>query len=236
MGMRTSRRLLAVGLGAGLAMAGGTTWRALRAADHADGPATTAEPAADIDDVYAWMSPDTTDLNLVMTIGRNVPPTFRLSDRVQYVFHTTSRPSFGAQPGAEYNVVCEAQADGRIRCWAGTDAFVEGDAGIATGLESGDARLKVFAGVRNDPFYFNLAGFNTVARTVGTVGGSLSFDAAGCPRLDAATASTLVTTLRTGRDDFLGFEAFALVVSIDKALVTRNGSIVSVWGSTHRKS
>ena len=36
--------------------------------------------------------------------------------------------------------------------------------------------------------------------------------------------------------DALAAEAFALVVTIDKTLVTRNGSIVSVWGSTHRKS
>lgn len=235
--MKTSTRLLAAGLGAALVLAGGPQWRALRAADHADGPATTAEPAADIDDVYAWMSPDTTDLNLVMTIGRNVPASFRLSDRVQYVFHTTSRASFGAQPGPEYNIICEVEAQsGQLRCWAGTDVFVGGDASNPAGLESTDARLKVYAGVRNDPFFFNLAGLNTVNRTVGTVAGSLSFDPAGCPRLDPATAGSLVSTLRTGRDDFLGFEAFALVVSIDKTLVTRNGSIVSVWGSTHRKS
>jgi hypothetical protein len=235
--MKTSIRLLALGLGASLVAAGGFSWRTLRAADHADGPATTAEPAADIDDVYAWMSPDSTDLNLVMTIGRNVPATFRLSDRVQYVFHTTSRASFGAQPGAEYNIICEVEAaSGQLRCWAGTDVFLGGDASNTAGLESTDARLKVYAGVRNDPFFFNLAGLNTVNRTVGTVAGSLAFDPAGCPRLDAATANSLVTTLRTGRDDFLGFEAFALVVTIDKTLVTRNGSIVSVWGSTHRKS
>ena len=82
-----------------LTVAGGMTWRTLRAADHADGPAATAEPTSDIDDVYAWMSPDATDLNLVMTIGRNVPGTSGSPTRVQYVFHTTSRPSFGAQPG-----------------------------------------------------------------------------------------------------------------------------------------
>jgi hypothetical protein len=234
--MRTSVRLLGLGLGMSLVAAGGMTWRTLRAADHVDGPVATAEPAADIDDVYAWMSPDTTDLNLVMTIGRNVPAGFRLSDRVQYVFHTTSRQSFGAQPGPEYNVICEVETNGQIRCWAGTDVFLGGDAANPAGIESPDARLKVYAGVRNDPFFFNLAGLNAVNRTVGTVGGSLTFDLAGCPRLDAATANSLVTTLRTGRDDFLGFEAFALVVSIDKTLVTRNGSIVSVWGSTHRKS
>jgi hypothetical protein len=233
--MRFPIRTLAAGLGLTLVASSATFW-SLRAADHADGPATTAEPTADIDDVYTWMSPDTTDLNLVMTIGRDVPGTFRLSDRVQYVFHTSSRPSFGAQPGPEYNIICEAETSGQVRCWAGNDIFLGGDASNPTGLESPDARLKVFAGVRNDPFFFNLAGLNTVNRTVGTVAGSLSFDPAGCPRLDAATAGSLVNTLRTGRDDFLGFEAFALVVSIDKSLVTRNGPIVSVWGSTHRKS
>lgn len=233
--MRSSMRALAVGLGVALAAGSATLW-SLRAADHADGPATTAEPTADIDDVYAWMSPDTTDLNLVMTIGRDVPASFRLSDRVQYVFHVTSRASFGAQPGPQYNIICEAEMNGQIRCWAGNDIFLGGDASNVAGIESPDARLKIFAGVRNDPFFFNLAGFQSVARTVGTVGGSLTFDAAGCPSLDAATAGSLVGTLRTGKDDFLGFEAFALVVSIDKSLVTRNGSIVSVWGSTHRKS
>ncbi len=233
--MRASIRALAIGLGASLVVGGAALWT-LRAADHADGPATTAEPTADIDDVYAWMSPDTTDLNLVMTIGRNVPATFRLSDRVQYVLHTTSRASFGAQPGPEYNIICEAETNGQIRCWAGNDIFLSGDASNTAGMESRDARLKIYAGVRNDPFFFNLTGLNAVNRTVGTVGGSLTFDAAGCPQLDAATAGTLVSTLRTGKDDFLGFEAFALVVSIDKSLVTRNGSIVSVWGSTHRKS
>jgi hypothetical protein len=233
--MRLTLRALALGLGASLVAGGATLWT-LRAADHADGPAATAEPTADIDDVYAWMSPDTTDLNLVMTIGRDVPASFRLSDRVQYVFHTTSRAAFGAQPGPEYNIICEAETSGQIRCWAGNDIFLGGDAGNPAGLESRDARLKVFAGVRNDPFFFNLTGLNTVNRTVGTVAGSLQFDPAGCPRLDAATAGSLVTTLRTGKDDFLGFEAFALVVSIDKTLVTRNGPIVSVWGSTHRKS
>jgi len=232
--MRSSIRGLALGLG--VLIASGTYWASLRAADHADGPASTAEPTADIDDVYAWMSADTTDLNLAMTIGRNVPVDFRLSDRVQYVFHTTSRASFGAPPGQEYNIICEVETSGQIRCWAGNDIFLGGDASNPAGIESPDARLKLFAGVRNDPFFFNLTGFNTTARTVGTVAGSLTFDLAGCPLLDAATAGSLVNTLGTGRDDFLGFEAFAIVVSIDKSLITRNGPIVSVWGSTHRRS
>lgn len=229
-------RCLAAAIGLGTAIAAGAFWHSARAADHADGPAATNDPTADVDDVYAWMSPDATDLNLVMTIGRDVPSSFRLSDRVQYVFHTTSRSAFGATPGPEYNIICETTGTGLIRCWAGNDMFLTGDASTTAGIETDDARMKVFTGVRNDPFYFNLAGLNAVARTVGTVAGSLSFDPAGCPSLDSATAGALVTTLGTGKDDFLGFEAFAIVVSLDKTLVTRNGPIVSVWGSTHRKA
>ena len=35
-----------------------------RASDHLDSPATVANPAADIGDVYAWTSPEGKQLNL----------------------------------------------------------------------------------------------------------------------------------------------------------------------------
>ncbi len=41
--------------------------------------------------------------------------------------------------------------------------------------------------------------------------------------------------MRSAKDDFLGFNLQMLVVQVDKALVTRGGPIVGVWGSTHRK-
>ena len=208
----------------------------LRAADHADGPAATADPTSDIDDVYAWMSPDAADLNLVMTIGRNVPSTFLLSNKVQYVFHTTSRASFGATPGAEYNVICEVEVASQVRCWVGNDEYLGGDASNPLGIESKDGKVKVFAGVRNDPFFFNLQGLKNVEEIVGNAAPSLAFDAAGCPQVGAATSGVLVNVLKTGKDDFLGFNAFALVVQVDKTLVTRNGPIMSVWASTHRKA
>src|SRR5262249_52206948 len=174
-------------------------------------PAAPADPTSDIDDVYAWMSQDGADINLVMTVGRDVPQNFRLSDKVLYVFHTTSRSTFGAAPGGEHNVICEFDASGAARCSAGFDEFVSGDAS-GSGIESDDGKMKVFTGVRNDPFFFNLTGLKKVEEIVGRAAPSLNFDAAGCPQLDAATAGALVTTLGTGKDDFLGFNAFAIVV------------------------
>jgi hypothetical protein len=210
-------------------------WSSARAADHADGPATTAEPAADIDDVYVWMSPDAANINLVMTVGRDVPASFKLSDRVQYVFHTSSRSAFGQASTSDVNIICEFDTASRARCWVGDSEFVEGDASSTNGIQSKSGKVRLFTGVRNDPFYFNLTGFQNVAKTVGTVAPSLTFDAAGCPRVDAATSSLLVTGLRTGGDSFATFSAYAIVMTVDKTLLTRGGPIVSVWGSTNRK-
>jgi len=108
------------------------------------------------------------------------------------------------------------------------------------GIATADGRFRVFAGLRDDPFFFNLAGFRETARTVAGAASSLRFDPAGCPALDAATAATLVNQLRTAPgggpavDNFARFNVLAIVVALDKSLVTQGGPIVAVWGSTNR--
>ena len=59
-------RLIAVGI-----VAASVLGLPARAADHGDGPRATADPSADITDVFAWTSPDATRLNLVMDVVRN---------------------------------------------------------------------------------------------------------------------------------------------------------------------
>ncbi|HEX6396638.1 MAG TPA: hypothetical protein VFZ95_04385, partial [Steroidobacteraceae bacterium] len=51
-----------------LAALGALSTPAALASDHLDTDAVIADPAADIGDLYAWMSPDHQRLNLVMTI------------------------------------------------------------------------------------------------------------------------------------------------------------------------
>src|SRR4051812_23524654 len=48
--------------------------------DHFDSPAMTANPQADIGDVYAWTASDGQRLNLAMTIAGH-----SFSDRLQYI-------------------------------------------------------------------------------------------------------------------------------------------------------
>jgi len=88
------------------------------AADHLDTPTVTADPAADIGDLYAWTSADGRRLNLVMDIvGR------RFSDQVQYVFHVDSGAAFGDTTAAA-TVGCRFDAAGAAQCWAGREDSV----------------------------------------------------------------------------------------------------------------
>ncbi len=213
----------------------------VRAADHIDGPSASADPAADITDVFAWTSPDSNQVYLVLDVVRAAGAASRFSNQVQYVFHTTSHTGFGMPASPEVNVICEFDAAQEVSCWVGNAAYVHGNASATTGLESADGRVKVFTGLRNDPFFFNLTGFKETAKLVEEAAPSLDFDAAGCPALSAATAAALGRQLKAGvhgapvRDDFGRLNVLAIVVVLDKTLLTQTGRIVSVWASTHRK-
>ena len=206
-----------------------------RAADHIDSPQAAAVPSADITDVFAWMSSDASRVNLVMGIGRDVASTFRFSDQVSYVFHTSSRVGFLSTAKSDVDVICQFDSAQTIQCWAGTEEYVAGDASNTAGLSSGSGRMRVYAGVRNDPLFFNLTGFEAMAAAVQTLAPGLSFDAAGCPALTPTQAGDMQTLLTTGTDDFAGFNIGAIVVSLDKSVLTRSGPMLSVWGATHRR-
>src|SRR4029079_527272 len=110
--MRMSRWVAAAAVVAFLGWAPPT-----RAADHVDGPQASADPAADITDVFAWMTPDANRVILVMDLTRNAHRLSGFSDNRQYVFHTTSSSAFGATPSADVPVICEFDPQQRVQCW-----------------------------------------------------------------------------------------------------------------------
>ena len=216
---------------------------AAQAADHRDGPGVRADPAADINDVFAWMAPDAGRVYLAMTVFPFAAEGARFSDSAQYVFHTASGPAFGQAAAEEVNVACvfDNGDPQRVACRVGgSDTIATGVADDPAGIASPDGRLRVFAGLRNDPFFFNLNGFSRTARLVVQAAPSLTFDAAGCPADDAATSQALVTHLQSepdgapATDEFAGANTLAIVVSVDKALLTANGPILAAWGGTNR--
>jgi hypothetical protein len=211
--------------------------RLARSADHLDAPAAKADPTVDLDDLYAFM--DGPRAVFALTLFPAATTGAKFSDKVQYVIHTSSGSAFGATTKNE-DIVCTFSTAQAIQCWAGTDEYVTGDASAAAGLSSADGKLKVFAGLRADPFFFNLAGFKHTAATVESAASGLTFDVAGCPLLDNGTAALLRSQLQSAPDGgaaedfFAPLNGLAIVVSIDKSLVTAGGPLVASWGATYR--
>jgi hypothetical protein len=211
--------------------------RLARSADHLDAPATKADPTADINDLYSWV--DGSNVVMAMTVYPAAPAGAKFSDKVQYVFHTSSGAGFGATT-SDVNVICTFDAAQKIQCWAG-DEYVTGDASQAAGVASKSGKLKVFAGLRADPFFFNLAGFKDTVAAVEGAAASLTFNTAGCPNLDTNTATALRGMLQgtsngtaAAQDFFKTLNTLAIVVSVDKSLVTKGGATMSVWASTNK--
>lgn len=208
------------------------------AADHLDSPGPKKDPLADITDVYAWAASD--NLVLVLNVAPLATAESKFSDAVQYAIHLESSATFGVA-GTKSDVICTFDTDQKISCWIGDKDYVTGDASATAGLKSASSKTRVYAGLRADPFYFNLEGFNdAVATTVGAAG-SLTFDGSGCPAVDANTATLLVGMLQgtamgagAAADFFAPLNVLSIVLEIDKTLVNGGGPIISVWGSTHK--
>jgi uncharacterized protein (DUF2164 family) len=159
-----------------------TSPKPVYSADHKDAPATIADPASDINDLFTFV--DGGRFVMAMTITPFAASTAKFSTATKYVFHTQSGTKFGEYKKSE-DVICTFDATQKISCWAGTDDYVTGDASAATGLSSASGKLKVFAGLRADPFYFNLQGFKDAVAAVEGKAASLTFDGAGCARRDS---------------------------------------------------
>ena len=214
-----------------------------RSADHEDAPATTADPTADINDVYAFSDPAASGnavlgMTLFPAVNGAAAGTGVFSDAVQYVFHTLSSSAFGVAPAGAADIICTfagTTAPQTYQCWVsngagGTADYVTGSTGVAAGTTSADGKLKVFAGEVGDPFFFNLAGFHATQATVeeanGSIDGGLPTNAFGCPLIDPGTAGLLREQLTTtpnpdggttpiaAVDFFAPFDTLAIVVSL----------------------
>lgn len=212
---------------------------ATQAADHLDSPAAASSPAADITDVYAWMNNGGTHLNLVMDVVPIADTSSAFSDAIQYVFHVDSGSQFGSTTKTT-DVIVQFDAAGDAQVWVGNSAYLGGDVSDPAGL--GDDTLRVFAGLRNDPFYFNFEGFNdAVGFTVANAGG-LTFDSYGCPDTTGVGLSQIVARLQgtnngadAAEDFFAGLNVLSIVVQVDVSLVNGGGDTLAVWGSTHNR-
>ncbi|MDB4962271.1 MAG: hypothetical protein JWP01_2270 [Myxococcales bacterium] len=233
------------------------------AADHLDSDTLgqTTLAMGDINDVYAWMSTDGSKVNLVMTVSPADPGGRDFGPGVQYVFHVTSKTGLPedvvARPanGVTTKVICTFASATRAQCWVsgvgGVKDYVEGDPSNTAGTTSSSGKVRLFAGRRSDPFFFNLQGFRAAVAEVGRLRtratNPLVFNQANCPStitsMEAGTVRTMLSTAQTTAtapcpanqaDCFANLNVMALVVQVDKSLLNAPGNVfLGVWGSTH---
>ena len=223
-------RLVASMILAGMAGALGT--RESLAADHMDTPSVIANPQADIGDLFAWTSYDARQLNLVMTIVGH-----SFSDRIQYTFHIDSGHHFGKTTDTTL-IVCKFPEPGITECNVGAADSASGDASRTAGIRGRHGRFRVFAGLRDDPFFNNVKGTRAAYQVAAkALRDGAAVDAAGCPSFDSATTAEIFkqwshTDGGPATNFLAGWTASAIVVSVDLPLVTHGGKIVAVWATT----
>lgn len=226
----------------GVVLAVGVPLAAL-AADHGDLPSAVSsrEPSADITDLYAWMTADAARLNLVAAVSPNAGPGATFSDAVVYQFSVSSSPGYG-QAQVSSLIICKFIDGINVECWAGDD-YAVGDPSAPAGIVSDNGGLRVFAGLRDDPFFLEYAGFQNAinAANAEVLAGRVPFPISegGCPILDADQQAALLAALTTGNDGapasntFAGQSVLALVIQVDKALVNPGGPVLGVSVSTY---
>jgi hypothetical protein len=191
-----SSRRLAVIVAAFAPLATIVTLPLVHASDHLDGPRVTADPQSDITDVFAFTSPESPGrVVLVMAVTPYASDASTFSPLVDYAFRVQRVEAVSplTLDGTARDVVCEFDdgAPQKVTCTA--PGGVSGTAMVGdTGGGSGS--MRVFAGLRSDPAFFDRQG---ALATIAT--GHASF---------------------TGQNAFAGANVLAIVVEIDSAQFT----------------
>jgi hypothetical protein len=193
--MNMSRLTLSIALALGFQV---------HAADHRDSPLTTNDPAADINDVYTFINPnDSGELIAIVTVSPVANANSRFSDAVEYRLHL-DRPS-----GATLITCTFPDLATRIDCRDGNGTLAA--SGGLNRINDG-AGMRVWAGLRDDPFFLDLAAFNR-------------------------TRDTLAPSFTNPGVNFFGsLDTLAIAIGIDTDLVDNAGAepVLKVHASTRR--
>jgi hypothetical protein len=198
----------------------------LIAADHIDSPAVTGN-GSDITDFYAFQSPESPD-NLVFVVnvqGLLSPSASASATFDEEVMVEINIDNSGTKDNIEDLVIQATFENGKVRVYGPVAPTMKGlnselagmvtaEANISTyggGVNSGAGNgVKVFAGPRDDPFFFDLGAFQEIIAGMAT-----SFD-------------------NPGTDTFAGTNVLSLVIEVPKSSLGSSASI-NTWATSNRK-
>ena len=175
------------------------------AADHAEAPGTQADPAADIADLYAWYSGS--DVTFALTFAGLGPAggMATYDTDVLYQIHIDNDADNMADHSVDVRFGQDADGNWGVQAMMPDGSVVQG----AVGENHTADGNTVYAGLRDDPFFFDLTGFVTT--------------------LDTATVSFDST-----RDSLAGTNVTSVVVELDRATIDGGGDVIAIWATSSR--
>lgn len=206
------------------------------AADHAESPTVTADPAADIADVFIFR-PSQAENRLVAAItfaGRPTTagggvridgPTLRCDRNVLYVFNIDNNADGNFDTEADVRVLARLGRNGNDQC----GVRIENVPGVSGGVLSGRADtvitdaasgLRAYAGLVEDPFFFDSMGLGETLASF------------------AAPGASGEIRFMSSRDTFGGRNLSVIVFEMDLAAATGGNPtanpVIQFWGDTFR--
>lgn len=181
------------------------------AADHTDSPAAADDPAADIADFYVWHTQDDRLVSILTFAGLGeAGGTASYDAALLYGIHIDR----DGDNVSDHDIWFRFGQDGAGN-WGVMASDLPGESGAVIGAVGetidGEGGAQVYAGLSEDPFFFDFEGFTNTLAT-----GTLGFDAE--------------------RDSFAGTNVTALVVEMDLAAVADGATSLQMWATTSRKN
>lgn len=208
----------------------------VRAADHGDGPTIDFDRAADVGDVYAFVDP--ADNTMVCLIGTfhgfivpgeavnfgafdsNVLCRFEIENTGDAKIDQRIDVSFSARTAGGVKQTATVKLPGRNKSFTAdtTPATLAATAAAQAVTTDPVSGVKFFAGIVDDPFFFDIPGFARFIRSF-TPGPA-----------DA-------TQLQRGRDSFAGYNTMAIALSVPRDLIrgAATNNVLGVGFTTLRR-
>jgi hypothetical protein len=256
--MRSPKKFL--GATGALAMAGviatvGAGPLLVGAADHLDSPLVKTDARLDITDIYAFRA-SASKTGIVLNVNPLTSPADAESARfrqgalyeikidtngdaradIAYRIKFNNVRQFGDGTNNQTFRILRATGAAAERSeWSGTRVAVgkttRYDGTVRTTRISGGG--KAFAGPRDDPFFFDLVGFQHLKSRLlnGQLDLGTAGDSANCDLADDDTDANLLSCF-TGTDTFAGTNVSSIVLKLPNSKLGGTGKTVGIWATT----
>lgn len=183
------------------------------AADHTDPPPRATGPgdSGDIGDLYAWHTDNDTVVAVLTFSGPAMPAADQAGTYdadTLYAIHIDNTGDAIAN-----DTIYVRYGKNALDEWGIQVSGIPGEPADVVGAvetEISGASAKVWTGLRDDPFFFDLQGFQDTLMT-----GTLSFDGT--------------------RDSFAGANITSIVIEMPEAAVVGAGTTFSIWATTAKQ-